>query len=71
MKSWLYSSGARYDKVKIINFYGIKDYRGGIAAKSIQVFLYIIAIYIERLNYCVYSQILVNYLGISQRKLNM
>jgi hypothetical protein len=35
MKEWLYKAGSTYDKVKIIN--QSKDYRGGIATKSISV----------------------------------
>lgn len=66
MKSWLYPNGACYDKVHILNLYGIKDYRGGIATKSIKVFLYYqhYINYIERLNYCVYTEVRVDYIGI-------
>ena len=37
MKQWLYLKGANYDKVKIVT--QKKGYRGGIATKSIKVFL--------------------------------
>ena len=39
MKQWLYKGGSSYDKVKIIN--QSKDYRGGIATRSISVKIYL------------------------------
>lgn len=63
MKNWLYKAGGSYDKLKIANLG--TGYRGAIATKTIHVR---IPLSLEKIAYCVHSEIRNHYIGNGKEK---